>query len=288
MNEKKIKIENDHEILSLINDITFSSVPYWYGASMRDLHMSIIAPKERENHPACPLIIWVCGGAFRVVDRAVWLPEMMYFAERGYIVAGIEYRTSNDTMFPHPLIDVKSAIRYLKAHASQYCIDPERVCIMGESAGGTMASLAGVTGNMTELDQGDYLHVSSRVNAVVDFYGLVDLINLDTSQGTQEVPPYVLQDFLGLGYGEETARKASAAFLAGEDAPPFLILHGEKDTVVPLAQSLNFYETLRKKGADAEMYVIEDAGHGDPKFYQMGTKRIIEEFLKRVFSSGRN
>lgn len=150
-------VQKEHEVLSLINDIAFTCVQAWYNTTRKNLMMSIICPKNRDDHEAMPLIIWVCGGAFRVVDRAVWVPEMMYFARRGYIVASVEYRTSSEAVFPGALCDVKAAIRYLRAHAKDYCIDPERVVIMGESAGGTIASLAGVTGGCRKFDDGDFL-----------------------------------------------------------------------------------------------------------------------------------
>ena len=81
---KQLCIENKREVLSLITDITFSNVPCWYGGSRRDLKMDLIVPKNRSNHPACPVIVWICGGAYRVVNRSVWLPEMIK-AREGYL-----------------------------------------------------------------------------------------------------------------------------------------------------------------------------------------------------------
>ena len=172
---KQLCIEKKREVLSLITDITFSNVSCWYDASRRDLKMDLILPKNRTVHSACPTIVWICGGAYRVVNRSVWLPEMMRFARAGYVVASIEYRTSNEAIFPAQLIDVKSAVRFLRAHAKEYCVDQGKIFALGESAGGTMASLLGVTGNQKELDQGDHLDQTSAVQGVVDYYGVVDL-----------------------------------------------------------------------------------------------------------------
>ena len=113
--QKQLHVERKREVLSLITNVTFASVPCWYGASRRDLKMDLIVPKNRTNHPACPAIVWICGGAYRVVNRSVWLPEMMRFARAGYVVASIEYRTSNEAIFPAQLIDVKAAVRFLRA-----------------------------------------------------------------------------------------------------------------------------------------------------------------------------
>lgn len=283
-----IKKNIEHEVLSLIPNITYSCVPSWYGSTMRDLKMDIIAPKQRDGHKKYPLVVWFCGGAYRVVDKSVWLPEMMYFARAGYIVASVEYRTSNETIFPTPLIDGKAAIRYLKAHADNFCIDTDRICVMGESAGGTMASLIGLTANQREFEKGDFLEFDSSVNAVVDFYGLVDLTEEVACEENDNVPPWTLQDYLGVNFTLDTAIKASAIAYVTETAPPFMILHGENDSTVPLAQSEMFYEKLQKNGVDSSFYVLEKAGHGDDGFYQDNVLEIVNQFLKRVLYEGEN
>lgn len=272
----------EHEVLSFIPDISYSCVPAWYGSTMRDLKMDIIAPKQREGHKKCPLILWFCGGAYRVVDKSVWLPEMMYFARKGYIVASVEYRTSNETIFPNPLIDGKAAIRYLKAHADDFCIDADKICVMGESAGGTMASLIGLTANKPEFEKGDFLEFDSSVGAVVDFYGLVDLTVEISGDANDNVPPWTLQDYLGVNNTKDAAMKASAMNYVTETAPPFMILHGGEDITVPLAQSEAFYEKLQQHGVDSTFYVLSDAGHGDDGFYQNNVLEIVNQFLKRV------
>ncbi len=280
--QKRIKVETKKEVLSLINNIAFTCVPAWYGATRRNLKMDLIVPKIREDHAPMPLIIWICGGGYRCVDRAVWIPEMMYFAERGYVVASIEYRTSNDAVFPGALIDVKSAIRYLKAHARDYCIDSEKICIMGESGGGTLASLAGTTGGCREFEQGDFLEYNSNVNAVVDFYGIVDMVHSPFTVNGHDVPKFLLEDFIGTDYSEEMAQKASAVTYINASTPPFLILHGDQDLSVPVIQSKILYEKLEKCGVESDFYIFEQAGHADACFYQDGVKKIIEEYLKKV------
>lgn len=280
--KKTIDPQIDHEVLSLITNISYSCVPAWYGGTRRNLKMDMIAPKNRTRNRKLPLIVWFCGGGFRVVDRAIWLPEMMHFARNGYIVASVEYRTCNEEAFPGALIDAKAAIRYLKAHAEDYCIDPERICVMGESAGGTLASLAALTGGIEEFEQGDFLEVDSSVNAVIDFYGSVDLVNVTVQSAGRDVPPWLLQDFLGIDYTEDTAAKASAVSYVSEKTPPVLIFHGSSDTTVPIAQSERFYEELQKNHVDSSFYVLNGAGHGEDCFYQEQTWEIMDDFLKRV------
>ena len=286
----QLHIEKKQEMLSLITDVTFSNVPCWYDASRRDLKMDLIVPKNRTAHPACPTIVWICGGAYRVVNRSVWLPEMMRFARAGYVVASIEYRTSNEAIFPAQLIDVKSAVRFLRAHAKEYCVDPGKIFALGESAGGTMASLLGVTGNQKELDQGDHLDQTSAVQGVVDYYGVVDLSDasaekdrkLAAANQSNDVPYFAFEEFLGVGYGKAEADKASAIQYVSEETPPFMILHGTEDAVVPMAQSEKLYNTLQKAGIPCEMAVVEGAAHGDDLFYQDEMIDLVLSFLDRL------
>lgn len=284
--KKLIKKDITHEVLSFIPDITYACAPAWYGSTMRDLKMDIIAPKVRQGHEKCPLIVWFCGGAFRVMDKSVWLPELMYFARKGYIVASVAYRTSNEAVFPEPLIDGKAAIRYLKAHADDYCIDTEKICVMGESAGGTMASLVGLTAGRPEYEKGDYLAYDSSVQAVIDFYGLVNLDMEITGEPNDDVPPWILKDYLGVNYTKADALKSSAIEYVTENTPPVMILHGEDDLVVPLEQSEAFYEKLQRYGVPSDFYLISGAGHGDDAFYQEEVLEAVDCFIRKAFACG--
>lgn len=287
---KQLHIVKKREVLSLITDVTFSNVPCWYDASRRDLKMDLIVPKNRTAHSACPAIVWICGGAYRVVNRSVWLPEMMRFAQTGYVVASIEYRTGNEANFPAQLIDVKAAVRFLRSHAKEFCVDPGRIYAMGESAGGTMASLLGVTGDQKEFDQGDHLDQSSAVQGVVDYYGVVDLSDASAERDRRaaavnpnnDVPYFAFEEFLGVGYGKTEAEKASAIRYISEKTPPFMILHGTKDTVVPMAQSEKLYAALEEKGIPCEFAVVEDAAHGDDLFYQDEMTDFVLRFLDNL------
>ncbi|MDO4649517.1 MAG: alpha/beta hydrolase [Eubacteriales bacterium] len=278
-----LNVEVEKEVLSLITGVTYSNVPFWFGAARQDMKMDLVIPKHIEGHKPCPVVVWVCGGSFLVNDKSVWMPEMMKFARKGYVVASVSYRTSNDAPFPAALIDVKAAIRYLKAHAKDLCIDPNRIFIMGESAGGALASLAGTTGDQKEYDQGDYLEYDSCVNGVVDFYGLVDMRGITTMHFVGEgVPSYTLEAFLGCKGNREIEEKASAVCQISENTPPFLILHGAEDPVVPLSQGETFYNALTEKGIQADYLIIEGATHGDDKFYQDEMVDRIVAFFESV------
>ena len=280
-----MKLELDvkpvQEVLSMACGISYHCVSDWYEGTFRDLKMNLIFPKHRENHSKQPAIIWICGGAFSAVNEDVWMPEMVEFARMGYTMASIEYRTSNKASFPAPLIDAKAAVRYLKAHADRFCINPDHIFVMGESAGGTLASLVGVTGDDKEFEQGDYLSADSKVAGVIDFYGLSDLLTMSL-EPNDAVPSWTLEAFLGSNYGLEQAKRASAVNYINENTPPFLILHGDADPLVPWQQSEELYETLHNNGVDASFYTIRGAGHGEDRFYQPEVKAIIDHFIKRV------
>ena len=242
--------------------------------------------KKSSFSGACPCIVWICGGAFMVNDKSVWLPEMMDFARAGYIAASVEYRTSNDAPFPAPLMDIKAALRYLKAHAGEFCIDPGRIAVMGESAGGTLASLAGLTAGMQEYETGDYTEYSSEVQAVVDLYGLTDLtIMAEDYVFSQSVPDWTIRSFLGAETYEQNLLKASAVNCVSPSAPPFMILHGAADQVCPPENSIRLNEALKKAGVYTECYFLEGAQHGDDRFYQPEMIKMILDFLKKTIGA---
>ena len=120
-------------------------------------------PKHRNENEKLPLLIWLCGGAFQVMDPDVWIPQWTEFARKGSVVASVEYRTANEAPFPAALEDVKAAIRFLRANASCFGVDPEKVFVGGESAGGCLACLAGVYGKERRYDVGEYLEYSSQI-----------------------------------------------------------------------------------------------------------------------------
>ena len=188
--------------------------------------------------------------------------------------------------FSDPLIDCKAAVRYLKAHADAFCVDRNRICVMGESAGGTMASLLGVTGGIPEYEKGDCLEEDSRVNAVVDFYSLTDLTDAPMSS-REDIPEWALQDFLGVGYSKETAERASAIHYVDASVPPFLILHGSGDTLVPVRQSEALYNRLQEQGIYSELYILKDAPHGADEFYQQEILDRILAFLEKTLGETR-
>lgn len=269
-----------YEVQSLITGIAYADVPAWYGASRKNLKMDLICPKNRTTDRKLPLIIWLCGGAFRVVDRSTWLPEFVYYARRGFVVASVEYRTANEVNYPAPLEDVKAAIRYLKAHAEVYGIDPDRVAVMGESAGATLAILTGITNGDPAYEKGDFLGVSSEVHAIVDYYGSTDLWeSFNPEASSADVPPWTMTDFFGYGTEEAAYRAASPILNVTEHTPPTLIFYGTEDPLGSDTMNSAYCKALEDAGIDTEYYVIRGAGHGDDAFYQKELKEIVANWL---------
>ena len=172
----------------------------------------------------------------------------MYFARAGYVIASVQYRLSNVAKFPAPLEDVKKAIRFLHAHAEEFYIDKTKTVVGGESAGGYLASMTGLTNDRKEYEVGEYPEESSHVDAVIDFYGPAD----------------------------------SAAYRnVTKDAPPFFMAHGTGDTLVDCKGSDAFYEELKKNGIPVEYFVVKDAPHMGMEFYQKEMADRILGFLDR-------
>ncbi len=271
--KKVLQIERKQECWSFVPGVAYTRVPSWYDSSVKNLRMSILMPKHREDRKNLPVLVWLCGGAFQVMDPDVWIPQWTEFARRGCIVAGVEYRTANEAAFPAALEDVKSAIRFLRGNASDFGLDPDRIFIAGESAGGCLACLAGVYGEDRKYDVGDYLEYSSRIQGVIDFYGVTDFTY--KSDGADDLDQVVRQ-FLG---GNSLEEEASACLHVDADTPPFLIFHGDRDELSDICQSEKMYQNLVKQGISADFYILEGCGHGADEFYQEEILEIVADFI---------
>lgn len=227
-----------------------------------------------------PLIVWIHGGAWIIGRKEDTVP--LEWLAQGYAVASIDYRLSGDAIFPAQLHDVKAAIRWLRAHADRYALDPDRIVVWGESAGGHLAALLGTTGDVASLDVGEHLDQSSRVNAVIDFYGNVDLVADATANppiGTARSPHSQL---LGGPVLErrELAQQANPVAYVSSDDPPFLVVHGDADRNVPHAQSVLLVDALRAAGVPVTFHSVAGGGHGD--FPDPRVRQLVTEFLASI------
>jgi acetyl esterase/lipase len=220
---------------------------------------------SQDGSGLAPAVIYIHGGGWTMGDKhrgtgTIFLPELH---RRGYVVAAINYRLAPRYKFPAQIEDVKCAIRFLRAHASEFNIDPNRIGLIGGSAGGHLASLSALTRFDAGFDIGEYLDVSSQVQAVVDLFGPSDLPDLFSKAPGRVVKSVFDADSLK----DPILKLASPVNCVHPDAPPFLIMQGDKDILVPISQSETFYKKLKENGVKAELIVVQNAGHGfRPKF----------------------
>jgi len=214
-----------------------------------------------------PLIIWIHGGGWQngSKDR----PTGLQFLREGYALASINYRLSGHALFPAQIEDCKAAVRWLRANARKYRIDPNRFGVWGASAGGHLVAMLGTTGGVKEFDVGENLQVSSRVQAVCDFYGPTDFLQMDAhrvpgAKLAHDSPGSPEAKLVGgpIQENKEKVARANPITYVGKDAPPFLIVHGDADPLVPHHQSELLRDALEKVSVPVSLYTVKGGGHG--------------------------
>ena len=277
--KRTIRPVRTRPFIAMAGGIVYKQVPDWYGSDSRALSLNLIRRMDGKAHPT---VVWLTGGAWQKVSRNAHVPEMVYLAEAGYTVATVEYRSSEDDVFPAQIEDVKAAIRFLRKNAVQYQVDPEHIAVMGESAGGHLAAMAGATSGLGLFDVGENLDVSSDVQCAVDWYGPADFAAFQVAMPEFfPFPPEALLIGGPVRSNPEKAEAASPVTYVGSRTPPFLILHGTEDQLVPFSQSETLYEKLTAAGAEAELVALEGANHGDPMFITDEVRAVILEFLDK-------
>ncbi|MFX0210246.1 MAG: alpha/beta hydrolase fold domain-containing protein [Candidatus Hodarchaeota archaeon] len=247
----------------------------------RQLKLNIARPKPLPKEPMS-IIVFIHGGAFRnVPDYKTYYHYP--FAKEGYFSVNIEYRLSGEANFPAQIHDCKAAIRWLRANAEKHHTNPSQIGVWGRSAGGHLAALLGTSGNVPELEgKGGSEDFSSRVQAVVDWFGPTDFLKMGPSHQEPSSPECMLVGGL-LQEKIEIVRMANPITYVTSDAPPFLIIHGEKDQTVLFNQSKLLYEALREAAVNATLIKVENAGHGfrpDPP--NATIKPTFQEIMKRT------
>jgi acetyl esterase/lipase len=268
---------------------TIKDIPYL--GEDRAEKMDAWLPPDIYERPV-PAVLLIHGGGWEVGDKAASreLNIAGTLAANGYAVFSINYllgskstdpqtgKTRRVIAWPQNFYDCKSALRYLRAHASRYGIDPERIAVMGGSAGGHLALLVGATAGADELNRGGlYTDESNEVVCIVDLYGIHDLRQFG---GTL---------FRGAD-AEETERNLDTAspvtYFGQRDMPPVLVIHGNKDTIVPVSVSRDNVSKLRANGHEVEYLEVDGAGHSfDLQPSQADLRPVVLEFLDMHLSS---
>jgi acetyl esterase/lipase len=249
-------------------------VPGGYPSQMLDLYL----PAQMGGGPF-PLIIAVHGGGWSGGDRGGYAGYCFNMAKQGYAAASIEYRFSQKAIFPAQIQDCQAAVRWLRAHSKQYNLDANNFGAIGSSAGGHLVSLLGTAGGKHAFPPiGGNENQSDRLQAVIDEYGPADFTSVCSQALEDKAVTYEFNLTTGgdgvyswlIGTHDLTDRKKTAAVspvtYVSKDCPPFLILHGTADGLVPFAQSLELYNDLLNAGSVAYMQRLVGSGHGGPAF----------------------
>ena len=265
-----------------------------------DLPYATVSPAQKldvylpdEGAGPFPVIMSIHGGAFKFGDkRGGDLEAALAGLRRGYAVVSVNYRLSGEARFPAQIQDVKAAIRFVRTRAGRYFLNPERIAVWGGSAGGYLAALAGTSGGVRELEDLSLGNAgqSSRVQAVVDWFGPVDFLAMDRQfrkSGIAGQPHGTADSFesqlLGrpIAQAPELVRMADPQTYISPDDPPFFIQHGTRDDVIPTAQSVDFAANLEKalgKGK-VTLELLPGAGHGGPAFMAPANLEKVLDFL---------
>lgn len=246
-----------------------------------DLH------RPAESNP--PLLVYVHGGAWRAGSRKD--VPVLPLLEKGFAIASVDYRLSTEARFPAQIHDIKAAIRFLRAKATELGVDAGRIGIVGTSAGGHLAALAGVSAGVEELEGevGESRGLSSRVDVIVSYYGASNLESI-LSQST-EFGLGVRVPALKLLLGDLPENKPALARLASPVAhldasdPPVLLLHGDADPQMPFAQSAEFLEACRVAGVAARLVSLPGSVHGGEEFFTGPPLETVAAFLREKLSN---
>ncbi|RNF41295.1 alpha/beta hydrolase [Planococcus salinus] len=267
-----------------------------YGGPWETQKLDIYLPNEGEG--PFPVIVAIHGGGFMQGDKTgADIAPMIEGVNRGYAVVSVNYRLSNEALFPAAISDVKAAIRHVKANAEEYNLDAEKIAVWGGSAGGHLAALAGTSGDDDSLN-GEYtenIHHSSEVQAVVDWYGQIDFLEIDAQFAESGITPKLGErstddspesKYLGRNITEkvEEVKKANPETYITENDPAFLIQHGTADPNVPVQQSVDFAEKLKDVLGEekVELTLFEGAVHGGEPFNSVENLEEVFDFLDRI------
>jgi acetyl esterase/lipase len=264
-------------------DVTYAT----YGE--RTMRLQIVRPMALRSK--VPLILFIQGSGWKKQTLYFQIPNLSIVAARGYVVASVEYRETPDARFPAQLEDVKCAIRFLRANADRFGIDPERVGVWGDSSGGHLSLMTGLTPGRYRNEP--FPDVRDDVAAVVDYYGISDLLSLgkfnDYEQHDAATSPEAM--LIGGSVLEKTeeARRASPIHQPLDvDLPPFLIVHGDCDAIIHIDQSYGMYHALRRAGQDVQLVKVLGADHifgmWTPEVLDL-TARFFDRHLKRPLKS---
>ena len=254
-----------------------------YGAT--SLVLDLFLPTNQGSGPF-PAVVFIFGGAWTNGNRGQLSPQARYLAPKGFIGATISHRFAPEHSFPAALHDVKAAVRWLRANAGTYNIDPTRIGMVGASSGGHLAALVGTTEGNPEFEGDGNPGFSSAVRAVAAFNPPLDLVGLNSSPQAWVVE--VVEDLMGATYADDPDAWVNASPIShvSATAAPLLLLHGTGDEDIPYQQSVEMQSMMTEAGAHVELFRAQGATHGffnsEPWLSQCNA--ALEDFFTRMFN----
>lgn len=240
-----------------------------------------------------PCLVWIMGGGWLNCPREKAIPFLTYFARHEYVVASIRVRSSLEANWPAQITDIQTAVRYLRAHADECGIDADHIAVSGLSSGGHLTSVVAMNPEGYVTDEwGGY---SSDIQCAVEMFGPVDFFTLDEQRKENGIPyenPPASPDEPNLSPEEiliggtleekkDAAKDLSPLSHISEKACPILLFHGKKDELIPYQQGIQFHDALNAAGHPTDLYLINDAVHGDYRFFQEEIQKIMTDFLDK-------
>jgi acetyl esterase/lipase len=270
-----------------------ADIPYANTDNPRQ-RLNLLLPKTPKDGKPLPVIAHIHGGAWSGGNREGGHGRLApYVAGGEYAAVAIGYRLSGEAIWPAQIYDCKAAIRWIRANAKKYNLDPDKIGIVGESAGGHLVALIGTSGGVEALegDLGSNKGVSSRVQCVVDQFGPSDIPAMQEFPSSLNHEAATSPEGKLIG-GSINAKKviaiaASPITYVSADDPPFLIIHGNKDNVVPFNQSERFYAALKKAKVECYFVTIDGGGHGGFRNPEVGKleRQFFDRYLRGIAST---
>lgn len=285
--------------VTVIKDIEYGSYPP--GQGQRKLLLDLYLPSQKKDNPQAA-IIYIHGGGWFGYSKQKCPGKQV--AQRGFILACINYRYSSESLFPAQIRDVKQAVRWLKINADKYNINPDAIGAWGDSAGGHLSALLGTSSGVKILEKGlPYPDVSTEIQGVVNWYGPTDFTQVSFAFEEDATPEVIKENFhkpwriytiavyklLGgpVSQRQELAKLANPINYIDANDPPFLIVHGDQDKVVPISQSQLLEKELKSQGVAVEFVKVSGMKHSykgqneepfDPKLIDMALV-FFEKYL---------
>lgn len=255
------------------------------------LHLEILLPMSRSEYVTGtrkirPCIMFVQGSAWLEQDLYNQIPMVSKLAERGYVVAIVEYRHSGIEKFPAPITDARNAVRFMRIHAGEYGINPENIIMSGDSSGGHTAVYAGIMHDDESKDN-MYPNISAEVKGIINLYGSVSVMAEDANPTTvnhclPDSPEGMEMGNVNLRENVELRKLISIEenITSETEIAPMLIFHGTKDRTVNVSGNVMLYRKLKECGKDVRFYLVQGADHGGAEFWMPQTLDIMEKFIK--------